>query len=75
LYGGHEDLPVLQESFMSQEYDLLQRAVRYLTSRCDYAHNLDGTGFNGVDAGFGHEMAEKEDWTPKMAHAVWKMIS
>lgn len=35
----------------------LKRAVDYLAARCDYAREDDDTGFNGSDAGFGHELA------------------
>jgi len=35
----------------------LKRAVDYLAERCDYAREDDDAGFNGSDAGFGHELA------------------
>jgi SNF2 family DNA or RNA helicase len=55
---------------------LLERAVRTLAGRCDYAVTLDGQGFSAFDASFGHQLAEIpcEQWTGPQAHAVWRMI-
>jgi len=49
------------------KWAVLHDAVVRLSSVCDYANTNDGTGFNGVDAGFGHSLAEKsfDRWTPK----------
>ncbi len=53
---------------------LIQRAVQYLAARCDGAAMRDGQGFNGVDAEFGHSLAQRETWTPKQAQAALKML-
>jgi hypothetical protein len=34
-------------------------ALQYLAGVCDGAHRLDGHGFNKLDAGFGHSLAEQ----------------
>jgi superfamily II DNA or RNA helicase len=54
----------------------LHRAVSELAARCDHASSLDGQGFNGRDASFGHSLAgrDPEDWTPRMAAAAHKML-
>lgn len=60
------------------DYDFapLVNAVRALAARCDGACEEDGMGFNGLDAGFGKSLAQKDpsQWTLKMAHAAYKMI-
>lgn len=59
---------------MTNEYPLLHRAVRFLSSRCDGALSEDGLGFNRMDTQFGHKLAALEEWTPKQAHAAWRML-
>jgi SWI/SNF-related matrix-associated actin-dependent regulator 1 of chromatin subfamily A len=59
---------------MNETVTLLQKATKYLAGVCDYAQTWDGQGFNGVDAEFGHSLAEKSFWTPKMAQAAQKML-
>jgi len=58
------------------KWAVLHDAVVRLSSVCDYANTNDGTGFNGVDAGFGHSLAEKsfDRWTPKMVKSTYKMV-
>ena len=41
------------------KWSLLHDAVSALAGVCDYANSDDGKGFNGVDAGFGHSLADK----------------
>ena len=57
-------------------WSVLHYAVSALAGVCDYANTDDGKGFNGVDASFGHSLAEKpfESWTPKMVRATYKMV-
>lgn len=43
----------------SPNYKNLVQALQYLSSVCDGAHEQDGTGFNGVDSGFGKSLAEQ----------------
>lgn len=54
----------------------LYRAVRHLAGICDGARARDGHGYNGIDTGFGHELAAlpAESWTPRMQAAAWRMI-
>jgi len=58
------------------KWRVLHDAVSALAGVCDYASTTDGTGFNGVDAGFGHSLADKpfDRWTPKMVKATYKMV-
>ena len=58
------------------KWSVLHDAVSALSEVCDYASTNDGTGFNGVDAGFGHSLADKpfDRWTPKMVRATYKMV-
>jgi len=53
---------------------LIQQALKYLATRCDGATMRDGQGFNGVDAEFGHSLAQQEALTPKQAQAALKML-
>jgi ATP-dependent DNA helicase DinG len=52
-------------------------AVRALAGRCDWAATQDGVGFNGVDADFGHKMAEVpfERWSERQYAAVHRMLA
>ena len=52
----------------------LQTACVELAKRCDGAVDEDGTGFNGVDADFGHQLARVENWSLRQARAAAKML-
>lgn len=54
----------------------LHAAMAYLAERCDYAHELDGAGFNAYDAMLGHRLAERDPglWTYRDASTAWKML-
>lgn len=41
------------------QHKAIADALCYLSSVCDGAHAQDGTGFNGVDAEFGHSLARQ----------------
>lgn len=41
--------------------------LRALASVCDYASELDGSGFNKIDAGIGHSLAASGQLSPKQA--------
>lgn len=41
------------------ERETINKALQYLSGRCDFANSLDGQGFNAFDATFGHELANK----------------
>lgn len=51
----------------------IQEAVRYLAARCDGAVEIDGVGFNKIDAGFGRSLAQQQYWTEKQLDAAIKM--
>jgi UvrD-like helicase C-terminal domain/AAA domain len=38
---------------------ILEKAIVFLASRCDFAETQDGAGFNGLDATFGHNLADQ----------------
>ena len=59
---------------ISQAQDNLERAVDCLLSVCDGASTQDGSGFNGWDAPFARDLAEKKPWTPGQRRAVWRML-
>lgn len=44
---------------MMNHYDNLVQALQYLSSVCDGAQEQDGSGFNGLDSGFGKSLAEQ----------------
>jgi len=58
----------------NSDYTPILEAVRALAAVCDGAVDLDGVGYNGVDTGFGHAMAERESLSPRMAAASFKML-
>lgn len=59
---------------MTPAYEPLARGVRMLASVCDGAVDKDNSGFNGGDSEFGHAMALKEDFSPRMAAALCKLL-
>ena len=56
----------------------LKAAVRaslaFLAARCDGAFALDGQGFNGRDAAFGHDLAGRDDLSDRQALAAQRML-
>ena len=52
----------------------VHEALRYLAGRCDYAATLDGAGFNGLDAAFGHSLADQGRLTEKQYAAAYRML-
>jgi len=48
--------------------------IKYLAARCDGANSLDGQGYNGVDADFGHDLAQKDRLTYRQQKAGLKML-
>lgn len=56
----------------------ISSALQHLASVCDYAASEDKQGFNGADAEFGHDLAEKSKQyplTPNQLHAALKMLT
>jgi SNF2 family DNA or RNA helicase len=56
--------------------ELVYVLTRYLAGQCDGARVPDGHGFNKIDQGFGHKLAEMpmEEWTPRQLWAARKML-
>jgi len=52
----------------------LQECVQRLCEACDGALELDGSGYNKMDSGFGHSLANQAEWTPAQQHAAKIMI-
>ena len=52
----------------------LQIAAQELAKRCDGAFEDDGRGFNGADADFGHDLANREFWSIRQAQVAAKML-
>jgi ATP-dependent DNA helicase DinG len=65
------------EDEMIDSTKTLHDAVRALAGRCDWAATQDGVGFNGVDAEFGHKMADwpLERWTERQYAAIHRMLA
>ncbi len=59
---------------MNPAYEPLLTAAKMLAGVCDHASTLDGRGFNGGDAAFGHAMAARSDLTFNMARALKRML-
>ncbi len=60
-----------------ENYRQLSAALRWLADRCDGAVDEDGQGFNGLDARFGHTLADTDPlrWSPKMAIIAHRMAT
>lgn len=60
----------------AHEWEQLYRAVNALANVDDHARSLDGCGFSKFDTDFGRSLAERrpESWSPRMAHAAWRML-
>jgi len=57
-----------------EERNTILKGVQSLASVCDGAHALDGQGFNGVDAGFGHDLARRDYLSNNQTIAAARMI-
>jgi SWI/SNF-related matrix-associated actin-dependent regulator 1 of chromatin subfamily A len=53
---------------------LIHQAMRHLAAMCDGARDLDGCGFNKLDAAFGHGIAARASLTQKQARAAAKLV-
>lgn len=56
------------------EIEKIHAALRTLAEACDGANSKDGSGFNKMDAAFGHSLAMRERLTPKQALAARRML-
>jgi len=54
----------------------LQQATAVISAVCDYAHELDGQGFNAADAWLGHILAQMPPgvWSDPAALTAWDML-
>jgi len=52
----------------------IHQCLRHLAGNCDGARQLDGHGFNKLDAEFGHSLANARGLSPKQALAGQKLI-
>jgi len=52
----------------------IHRCLRILAGTCDHARRIDGTGFNKMDAEFGHSLADAHALSPKQAVHGQKLI-
>lgn len=62
---------------MNAQYEVVKNSIVALSSVCDGAQKDDGFGFNGADAHFGHNLADRlsrYDLTPKQQAAAIKML-
>ncbi|WP_375514255.1 DEAD/DEAH box helicase [uncultured Nostoc sp.] len=73
------ELPAIIDEKKEETADRrLERAICYLSSRCDGASSIDGQGFNKADSGFGHWLANQIQQQRLLlqahAQAAYKMI-
>lgn len=67
-------LASLRQPAQTTNYADIHAAVKALAGVCDGARSLDGAGYNGVDAAFGHSLAGRDSLSPRMAQAAYKML-
>jgi SNF2 family DNA or RNA helicase len=65
---------IAPENIAQSPEERLLGCLKYLASRCDFAKDKDNVGYNGVDALFGHELAERATLTYKQQIASLKML-
>jgi SNF2 family DNA or RNA helicase len=53
---------------------MIHDAMRHLAAMCDGASDLDGCGFNKLDAPFGHGIAARASLTQRQARAAAKLV-
>ncbi len=53
----------------------LHQALRFLASRCDGAHQVDGQGFSRFDHELGVSLAQAETWTPRQAYVAHRIAT
>jgi len=54
--------------------EALQACVQRLCEACDGALAVDGSGYNKMDSGFGHSLANNLNWSPAQQHAARVML-
>src|SRR5688500_2512580 len=70
------DFGVDLDELTSEWRQTVHSAVSSLSSVCDGAHDRDGEGFNGVDAGFGNSIARVpvECLTAEPHVTAWRLL-
>ena len=64
----------IAESLSLEKVELLQKFMKFLSSRCDGALAQDGVGFNGVDKDFGASLARQSSWSMAQQKIAYKML-
>jgi len=64
----------IAESLSLEKVELLQKFMKFLSSRCDGALAQDGVGFNGVDKDFGASLARQNSWSMAQQKIAYKML-
>lgn len=64
----------IAESLSEEKVELLQKFMKFLSSRCDGAIAQDGVGFNGVDKDFGASLARQNSWSMAQQKIAYKML-
>lgn len=60
---------------MEETIQIVQNSIRELAGVCNYASSLDGQGFNKLDTGFGHSLANQEgEWTSKQLKSACSLV-
>ena len=54
--------------------DAIHEGLRFIANQCDGARERDGLGFNGFDAKFGHDLANRDQLTLNQALAGKKLL-
>jgi SWI/SNF-related matrix-associated actin-dependent regulator 1 of chromatin subfamily A len=62
------------EALTPAEIAATHRALQFLAGVCDYAHSLDGSGYNRFDARLGHDLASLPCLSPKQAALGRKIV-
>ena len=69
-----EAAPAVTAQFSQSQLSAIHEALKLLAGRCDGAHQLDGMGFNKLDADFGRSLAQSPRLSQKQAEHGLKLI-
>jgi hypothetical protein len=58
----------------AEQISLIHTGLKYLAGVCDGAEELDGMGFNKIDTGIGHKLANLPTLTPRQAVLGKKLV-
>jgi hypothetical protein len=71
---SHEPIVVEPVPLSDDVVSMIHDAMRHLAAMCDGARDLDGCGFNKLDAAFGHDIAARASLTQRQARAAAKLV-